>query len=325
MKLNKPYKDNLTQEDWLLQRKKFITATEASALMGVNPYITASKLLKDKPLPPTKLVSEFLDRGLENEQGVLDTAAEWLNGTLVESQGFYAFPETRISATPDGILADGRMIEAKCTGIRNLHKWDMFPPTYYIMQCQVQMYVVGARENYLMARFFYDWPNKECVAGADRMYKIIYNEEIINKCIDKVAEFWYTLKEGGAMRIKKEDKEYNEALLKSTCESFKGNIIMQKFEIEPIQLSIIRQTCLKAAAKMGVRIETKGVIELAELIEEKIFYEIAEGCEDNSRNFLIQIGAAVNGYVEGHHEKGGTISDLRKFVIASLKYITRKV
>ena len=156
MSFNKPYLTDLTEEAWLLQRKKFITATEASALMGVNPYITPSKLLKEKPLPPTKLISPYLDRGLENEQGVLDTAASWLKGELLDTQGFYAKPEARMSATPDGLLKDGRLIEAKCTGIRNLSKWNQFPPVYYIMQCQVQMYVVGARENYLHARFFYD-------------------------------------------------------------------------------------------------------------------------------------------------------------------------
>ena len=324
MKLNKPYAENLTEKDWLLQRKLFITATEASALMGVNPYVTPSKLLREKPLPPTKLVSEFLDRGLENEQAVLDTAEEWLEGKLVESQGFYANPDTRISATPDGILADGRMIEAKCTGMRNLGKWSTFPPTYYIMQCQVQMYVTGARENYLMARFFYDWPNKTCEAGADRMYKITYNEEIMNICIAKVEKFWYALSEGEGIRNNIKDSTYHETLLKSTCESYRGHIIMQKFEIEPVQLSIIRQTCLKAAAKMCVDLPTDTVIDMAHVIEEKIFFEIAQGCDDNSRNFLIQIGAAVNGYVEGHHKKDLDIHCMRHFVVESLKYITRK-
>lgn len=324
IKLNKPHKINLGQEEWLRQRKLFITATEASALLGVNPYMTPSKLLREKPLPPTKLVSPYLDRGLENEQSVLDKAAEWLEGELVESQGFYAFPETRISATPDGILADGRMIEAKCTGIRNLSKWNQYPPVYYIMQCQVQMYVVGAKENYLHARFFYNWPEKECEPGADRMYKIEYNEEIIEICIDKVKNFWYALDNNLTLRSNKADTEYHTNLLKSTCEMYRGHIIMQKFEIEKTQLSIIRQTCLKAAAKMCVELDTQAVMDMAHVIEEKIFYDIAKGCEDNSRNFLIQIGAAVNGYVEGHHHKALDINCMRHFVIEALKYITRK-
>ena len=324
MKLNKPYKIDLGEEEWLRQRKLFITATEASALMGVNPYVTPSKLLREKPLPPTKLISPYLDRGLENEQAVLDTASEWLEGELAESQGFYAFPETRISATPDGILADGRMIEAKCTGMRNLSRWNQFPPIYYIMQCQVQMYVVGAKENFLHARFFYDWPNETCEAGADRMYKIEYNEEIIEICIDKVRQFWQALEDGTSIRNNKEETEYHTNLLKSTCEMYRGHIIMKKFEIEPMQLSIIRQTCLKAAAKMCPRLPTDSVIEFAHVIEEKIFYDIAKGCEDNSRNFLIQIGACVNGYAEGKHEKNLDIHCLRHFVVESLKYITRK-
>jgi len=321
MKLLKPYMTDLSQEAWLLQRKKFITATEASALLGVNPYNTPSKLLKEKLLPPAKLISPYLDRGLENEEALLKTAEKWLEGTLVESQGFYANPETRISATPDGILADGRMIEAKCTGIRNLEKWIQFPPTYYIMQCQVQMYVTGARENYLFARFFYDWPKPECKPGADRMYKITYNEEIIKICIDKVAQFWYALDNDETIRLKAADSEFHATLLKSTCEKTRGNIIMKKFEIDAMQLSIIRQTCLKAAAKLTPQLGNDAVIELAELIEKDIFYKIAEGCQDNSRNFLIQIGAALNGYVESNRH--GSIKEIRSFIIDALKYITR--
>lgn len=312
---------DLTEEAWLIQRKNFITATEASALMGINPYVTPSKLLKEKPLPPTKLVSPYLDRGLENEEAVIKTAAEWLNAKVLDSQGFYANPDTRISATPDALLDNGNLVEAKCTGMRNLSRWNDYPPIYYIMQCQVQMYVTGAKENYLMARFFYNWPEKECEAGADRMYKIEYNEEIMQICIDKVEKFWYAIKEGKVIRNKKSESEFHALLLKSTCEEFRGNIIMQKFEIDKMQLSIIRQTCLKAAAKI-TQGDVSHVVEAAELIEKRIFFEIAEGCADNSRNFLIQIGAAVNGYVESGRK--GTIDNMREFVISSLQFITRK-
>lgn len=326
IKINKPYMTDLTEEAWLNQRKNFITATEASALMGVNPYITPSKLLKEKPLPPTKLVSDYLDRGLENEEAVLNEALKWLDADIADSQGFYANPETRISATPDGITKDGRMIEVKCTGAHNLHKWE-HPPLYYIMQCQVQMYVTGARENYLMARFFYGWPNKNCKPAADKMWKIKYSPEIISKCIDKVAEFWYCLDQGKTIRLKAADCRLHELMLKETCEEFKGHIIMEKFEIDPIQLKIIRQTCIKTAAKMMPGVDkkdfTKGSVELAEMIEADIFYKIGKALNDGSKNTMIQIGAAVNGYVDAV----GAAGDLRgmfEFVVESLKYITRE-
>jgi putative phage-type endonuclease len=325
VKINKPYRTDLTEEAWLEQRKKFITATEASALMGVNPYITPSKLLKEKPLPPQKLVSEFLDRGLENEETVLNRALEWLGADLMDSQGFYANPETRISATPDGITTDGRMIEVKCTGIRNLSRWE-HPPLYYIMQCQVQMYVTGARENYLMARFFYNWPSKECEPGADKMWKITYSPEIMKKCIDKVSAFWYALEEGKTIRLKREESELHESMLRDTCEEFKGNVIMEKFEIDPKQLKIIRQTCLKAAAKMmpDPSTDTFGAdtAQLAELIEKDIFYKIGKACNEGGRDFMIQVGAAVNGYVD-RAKTQGTVEGMYDFTVKALKYINK--
>jgi putative phage-type endonuclease len=323
--LNEPFKKNMNQEEWLKERKKFITATEASALMGVNPYMTPSKLIKEKSLAPVPMDNDFMKRGLENEKDVLQTAAEWLHGTLVEVQGFYANPLTRISATPDAILSDGRLIEAKCTGMKNYPVWSTYPPTYYIMQCQVQMYVTGARENHIMARFFYDWPSEKCVAGADRMYKITYSEEIMKKCVDKVREFWQHVKDGTTMRNNAEESAVNEALLKATCEQYRGKIMMHKFEVDPTQLSIVRQTCLKAAAKLGFGLDTAAVVELAQLIEEEVFLDIASTCGDNSKNFLIQIGACVNGFVEGNMRRSheSEIVELRRFVIEGLKYVTR--
>lgn len=324
IKINKPYAENLSEKEWLRHRKQFITATEAGALMGVNPYVTPSKLLKDKPQPPQKLVSDFLDRGLENEEAVLQKAIEWLGGELLDSQGFYANPETRISATPDGILKDGRMVEIKCTGIKNLDKW-VNPPSYYIMQAQVQMYVTGARENYIMTRFFYNWPNKGCIEGADKMWKIDYNPEIIKILVDKVEEFWYALKEGKTIRLKKHECEKHADMLDRTCAEFKGHIIMQKFEIDPMQLKIIRQTCLKAAAKMmdpSSDIFAQSTVELAELIEKEIFFDIGKACNDGSRNFMIQIGAAVNGYVEARPR--GSIGEMKDFVIKGLRYLTKE-
>lgn len=324
VKINKPYAENLGEKEWLEHRKQFITATEAGALMGVNPYITPSKLLKEKPLPPKKLVSDFLDRGLENEESVLETAMEWLEGELLDSQGFYANPETRISATPDGILKDGRMIEIKCTGIKNLDRWE-HPPLYYIMQAQVQMYVTGAVENYIMARFFYHWPSKSSAPGADKMWKIDYDPEIIKILVDKVRDFWYALNNGTGIRLKKEESEKHSEMLRRTCTEYRGNIIMQKFEIEPMQLKIIRQTCLKAAAKMmDITSDTyaASTVELAELIEQDIFFSIGEACNDGSRNFMIQIGAAVNGFVEAHPR--GTLAEMKEFVITGLRYLTKE-
>ena len=330
MLFNKPYSQNAGEKEWLEHRKKFITATEAGALMGVNPYMTPSKLLKDKPKAPTKLVSEFLDRGLENEESVLLVAEEWLQGELMDeyrdpnNRMFYADEDTRISATPDGMMKDGRMIEIKCTGAKNLSNWE-HPPLYYIMQCQVQMYVTGAVENYLMARFFYHWPTTSCEPAADKMWKIDYNPEIIKILVDKVKEFWYALDNGSTIRLKKSDTEKHSDMLRLTCSEYRGNIIMQKFEIEPMQLKIVRQTCLKAAAKMmplGTTEFAKGSVELAKMIEEDIFFAIGEACNDGGRNFMIQIGAAVNGFVEARPT--GSIKEMKEFVIEGLRYLAKE-
>ena len=324
IKLNKPYMTELSTEAWLEQRKNFITATEASALMGVNPYITPTKLLREKPLPPLKLESEYLDRGLEHEDNVLQEALKWLDAKLLDSQGFYANPETRISATPDGITSDGRMIEIKCTGAHNLDKWE-HPPIYYIMQCQVQMYVTGAVENYLMARFFYGWPHKNCEPAADKMWKITYDPDIIKILVDKVREFWYALKEDKKIRLNSKESKLHELMLKATCSEYKGNIIMQKFEMDPRQLKIVRQTCVKAAAKMLKKANKLGdnVTDLAEEIETKIFKGIAEKCGNGGREFLIQIGAAVNGLVDAR-EHEGNLDEMYILVIEALKYIEKQ-
>jgi putative phage-type endonuclease len=322
-------------------RKKYITATEMGGLLGVNPYITPSRLLKDKLKEPVKIVSDYLDRGKEHEGAVLAVAAEWLNGSLEECHGFYANSKTRISATPDGMLEDGRLIEVKCTGMRNLPNWEKHPPLYYVAQAQVQMYVTGARENYIMARFFYNWPNKDCEPVADRMYKISYSDEIMQICIDRVEKFWYALDNNETIRLKSEENEQNKEILRKTCEPIRENIIMEKIEIPAKQLSIIRQTCFKAATKLYPGDSVDKIVQLATKIEEKIFIELATKANTTTQEFLIQIGACVNGYVEGQvdtqistiveddesfeivADRTKIIPHMKNYVLHGLKYILR--
>jgi predicted phage-related endonuclease len=311
------------KEVWLGLRQMFITATEAGILLGLSPYGTPSSLLKAKKQPPVPLVSKFLDRGLEKEESVLKEASEWLQSPLTSTQGFCANIHTRISATPDGTLANGNLVEAKTSGIQNLMKWADNPPWYYVMQQQVQLYCTQSttQPNYLMTHFFYGWPRESCILGASKMWKTTYSEEIMNILVDKVAEFWYALDNDITIRSVKKEVEERIALLKNTCMEYKGNIVMEKFEIDQFQLNIVRQTCLKASARINRDLPAKGVIEFAGLIEDEVFVDIGKSLDNGSKELMIQIGAAVNGYAESY--RGGGIKELKDFVLQSLRFFNR--
>jgi putative phage-type endonuclease len=330
----------MTHDEWLNIRQRYITATEAGVICGINPYTTASQLLKEKKLPPVSIPdNKFMMRGREWEDRVLDQAATWLGADLIKfkdicpqvkdgakEQFFFYNDEHRISATPDGILSDGRLIEVKTTGMQKVNSWipakgvryeknEPMPPAYYIMQCHVQMYVTGAKTNYLMARFFYNWPEEGCEPGMDKMWEVNYNPEIIALLQNQVKKFWTAFENNGTIRVSTALKEKLLILLKQSIKHFQGEILMEKtnVELDPRQRDIMLITAMKAAAKMckADPIQTR---ELASCIMDEVVQNACNTLNNGDRDTLIKLGACINGFIEAAPETDRTVSNMLLFV-----------
>ena len=125
---------------WYAMRETMITASDWATAIGKNPYSTRNKLLLKK-------------LGYEGEQFTGNAATAWgvkyepvatsiyerrNNKTVIE---FGLIPHPTISflgASPDGITADGTMLEIKCPPKRVITG---IPPFYYWVQMQGQLEV----------------------------------------------------------------------------------------------------------------------------------------------------------------------------------------
>lgn len=132
---------------WLELRKTKITATDACAIMGVNPYKNRDYLMDEKlsnelPLPPTAR----MQRGIDLEPSARDLFSI--------KTGIQVNPKVIVKgwtmASLDGISSDGTcVLEIKCPGDKD-HEVAVSGnvPDHYYPQLQHQMYVCEVEEMY---------------------------------------------------------------------------------------------------------------------------------------------------------------------------------
>lgn len=132
--------------EWLKLRLSHVTATDASAIIGVNPYKDALGIYNDKlGLSKPQPVTAAMRRGTELEP----IARKYLN----EETGIQFNPavvihdtDTFMLASLDGLSEDRKSIcEIKCPGIGNYQiaiSGIVLP--YHMAQIQHQLYCTGA-------------------------------------------------------------------------------------------------------------------------------------------------------------------------------------
>lgn len=136
---------------WLEERKRYITASDAAAVLGKNPYKKPLEVYLDKLglIPPFE-GNAHTRRGVENESKVISAFCATVpsaknvapNAALVTSDD-YPF----LAATPDGFLkykGKKATLEVKCPA----KNWET-PPEYYVIQVWVQVLVSGAEGGFL--------------------------------------------------------------------------------------------------------------------------------------------------------------------------------
>ena len=136
-------------ETELLERRKYIGASDVAAIMGISPWRTSYDVWAEKTrrLPIQQISNDAMDAGNRLEPKVLDWAEERL-GPLNRNQRLHLpAPLGYISAQCDALVnATGNPVEAKTSGIvgpLDREKWgeegsDEVPDAY-IVQVTVQM------------------------------------------------------------------------------------------------------------------------------------------------------------------------------------------
>lgn len=154
---------SLTKEQLEL-RKTGITATDATAICGMNPYRGAFAVWLDKvgEMPEQVMNEEAIELGHEMEPLIMERLSRTRGLLLQSGETVRSAREQWVLATPDRFVIDvvnnERMrvgvAEAKNVGIRTVHDWgdaDDGMPDYVHVQVQWQMLATNLRAAYVAA------------------------------------------------------------------------------------------------------------------------------------------------------------------------------
>ena len=186
--------------EWIALRREFVTSTDSSVIMGVNPWVTVGQLLDYKlGLRPEQEDNEHMKYGRETESEAR-MAFEGFKGVSVYPKVVQGLHFQLCSL--DGISMDGQtIVEIKCPGAKD-HAIALKGqvPEKYIPQLQHILSVTGAKE------IFY-WSYKD---GSGILVAIQRDEDYILRLVAKEKAFYDLMIEGRA-KIK-EHEEYLDEL-----------------------------------------------------------------------------------------------------------------
>ena len=183
-----PTKD-LTREEWLELRRNGIGGSDASVVMGKNPWRSIQQLWEDKTgkTPVQENSNEYTYWGNVME-GII--RKEFMNrtGLKVRQKHFMMFHPRFpfMFADVDGIVTDERgekcIFEAKTVSQYREDEWkDGKIPTEYMMQVQHYLAVCGMNKAYIAA----------LIGGNKFVFTTIYRDDsLIEELIVKEKEFW---------------------------------------------------------------------------------------------------------------------------------------
>lgn len=168
-------------KEWLEWRKNKITATDATAIMGVSPYKDVDKLYEEKVKCYEPVVNSYMQRGKDLEPIAL---AAFENET-----GMIMFPMVGcheeidwMAASFDGMTIERDVIlEIKCPGKKD-HSTALkgqIPKKYY-PQIQHQIHVAGVEFSY-----YYSFDGSKGI-----IIEVKRDEEFIEKMIEEEKVFW---------------------------------------------------------------------------------------------------------------------------------------
>lgn len=168
-------------QEWLDWRINGITATEASAAMGVNEYATALSVYHQKLNPQPHEPSKYEEWGTRLEDVIKFGKFASVHPEYEVRQGECYENEWRKCSLDGELWKDGKcvaILEIK-TG-RNESKWDPIPPGY-LAQVMWQMHVTGIHKAYFAV----------LINGCDYFEREVdYDADYVAKLEERCAELW---------------------------------------------------------------------------------------------------------------------------------------
>lgn len=176
---------DLSREEWLEERRKGIGGSDASAILGLNPYVSPFDVYATiKGLKPDQPDNEAMRQGRDLEDYVASRFVEATGKSVRRRNAILQHPEYpwMIGNVDRLVVGENAGLECKTTSILNKAKFSQgeYPSTYYV-QCVHYMAVTGAERWYLAVLVL----NKEF-----HIYTIERDEAEIEALIEAEKQFW---------------------------------------------------------------------------------------------------------------------------------------
>lgn len=129
--------------EWHLQRSQMLTASDAAAALGQNPYETRNDLIYKKCGFKRPQSTVYTDYGTRLEEEARNKYCA-MTGETVFEVGLVPHPSYPwLGGSPDGITESGKLIEIKCPPKREI---TANVPKYYLPQIQLLMEIFNLDE-----------------------------------------------------------------------------------------------------------------------------------------------------------------------------------
>ncbi|MBE5892216.1 MAG: endonuclease [Lachnospiraceae bacterium] len=199
----------LSREDWLKYRKMGIGGSDAGAICGLNPYVSAMQVFYDKTTAVTEEEDkEAMRQGRELEQYVAERFMEATGLKVRRANAIFMNDEYPFMLANVDRMIVGRDagLECKTVSAYNADKWkEGAVPEHYQIQCHHYMLVTGAKCWYIAA----------VILGQGFVYKKIErDEELIQHLIKIETAFWQENVMKGIMPDPDGSKICDEVILK---------------------------------------------------------------------------------------------------------------
>lgn len=175
----------LSKAEWLKYRKQGLTGTDAGAVTGMNPYVSAFQIYQDKISDQIEeRDNESMRQGRDLEEYVARRFMEETGKKVRHANAIFQSEENKFMLADFDRLVIGEKagLECKTVNAYSADKWkDGEIPLHYQMQVQHYLAVSGFDRWYIAALIF----GKEFI-----VHEIVRDEEIIRNLIVIEKRFW---------------------------------------------------------------------------------------------------------------------------------------
>ncbi len=213
-------------KEWLKARQQVITATEASSILGLNPYSSPVKMYEEK-VNKTFVGNSYTMIGQFLEPVVV-ACTNYRLGTdfqIIENQIgklFFQHDSMRLGATPDAI--DGnQFLECKTTKPMNYLKYKYCPPITYLVQLQVQLICAGFDTGFLSIMSTDLSPVDQTLRLPLAIFKVTKSNRLEELLKQEVDRFWDCQKREVQFRVNSKVKKESGILVKMMKEHIRYN------------------------------------------------------------------------------------------------------